>query len=119
MLGGKLNSKCSDEVGHDEFVESICCLSCSSCKDEGQTVAAIRYCVDCEEYQCNKCFKFHDRYSKGHEVYDASSKQKWGTKKQVKLPTERCPTHIGEVIQLYCEDHDALCCHVCFAMKHR
>ncbi|XP_045173260.2 uncharacterized protein LOC123534869 [Mercenaria mercenaria] len=35
------------------------------------------------------------------------------------LPTGDCDDHPGNVIQMYCGEHDLLCCTVCVAVDHR
>ncbi|XP_053386549.1 uncharacterized protein LOC123538638 [Mercenaria mercenaria] len=35
------------------------------------------------------------------------------------MPTERCSVHNGKLIDMFCKDHDKVCCSACVAIKHR
>lgn len=33
--------------------------------------------------------------------------------------TDKCTHHEGKILELFCADHDELCCSVCVAVGHR
>ena len=92
---------------------------CSPCSREGRSVEATKFCKDCDEFLCEKCVHDHRKFvvTRDHKItikptVVASPRQK------SKL-TEKCTNHEGKVIELFCSDHDELCCSVCVAVAHR
>jgi hypothetical protein len=51
-------------------------------------------------------------------MFAVLAKQKPPSTPRQKL-TDRCTHHEGKTIELFCGDHDELCCSVCVAVGHR
>ncbi|XP_045174683.2 uncharacterized protein LOC123535978 [Mercenaria mercenaria] len=97
---------------------------CDPCLTDDQHVEAHGFCVNCHEYLCRNCFKFHQRTKalKHHELLDKVSMAKKGVSTAVSTTevfTERCMTHENEVIKFFCPTHEALGCTDCITMDHR
>ncbi|XP_045204550.2 E3 ubiquitin-protein ligase TRIM71-like [Mercenaria mercenaria] len=94
-------------------------MSCSPCSREGTKLAAVKYCVDCDSHLCAECLKQHNRFDvlKSHQIVDKAAELDT-PKDKAELPTQRCPTHHGKLIDMYCEDHDEVCCVACVAIYH-
>ncbi|XP_053384667.1 E3 ubiquitin-protein ligase TRIM71-like [Mercenaria mercenaria] len=97
---------------------------CDPCLTDDQHVEAHGFCLDCHEYLCKNCFKFHQRTKalKHHVLLDKDSMTKVGISTAVSTSevfTERCSTHKNEVIKFYCPTHEALGCTDCITMDHR
>ena len=90
---------------------------CSTCSKEGKNVAAIKYCVECDENLCKKCLIDHNKFAvmKGHQVL---GKVKTPAGKTIELPSQRCEKH-GKVMDVYCPGHDAVGCSTCMNIEHR
>ena len=90
---------------------------CSPCSKEGKNVAAIKYCVECDENMCKKCLNDHNKFAamKGHQLLD-KVKTPGGT--TIELPSQRCENH-GKLIDVYCPGHDAVGCSTCMNIEHR
>ncbi|XP_053385817.1 tripartite motif-containing protein 66-like [Mercenaria mercenaria] len=98
---------------------------CAPCSDNGKNVEALFQCIDCQVLYCNKCVTGHNKYSKNHNIVDSKSKLFGQAQRHPKtfansgLPTDLCEEHHGEVIKMFCGQHDMVCCTVCIAVKHR
>ncbi|XP_045171828.2 uncharacterized protein LOC123533913 [Mercenaria mercenaria] len=104
----------SSDVIHD--------FSCTPCFEDGKNMEAINFCVNCQTYFCESCVGMHNKLLKSHSVLHQAA-MKAGSRTQSKttaiLPTGDCDDHPGNVIQMYCGDHDLVCCTVCIAVDHR
>ncbi|XP_060604855.1 uncharacterized protein LOC132757557 [Ruditapes philippinarum] len=90
---------------------------CSPCGRENRKVDATKFCTECDEHLCEKCVHDHKKFvvTKTHRI---TAKQKPPSTPRQKL-TDRCTHHEGKTIELFCGDHDELCCSVCVAVGHR
>ena len=92
---------------------------CPPCTREGRTVEATKFCKDCDEFLCEKCVHDHRKFvvTRDHKI----------TIKPTVIPpmkqklqlAEKCTNHEGKIFELFCSDHDELCCSVCVAIAHR
>jgi len=99
-------------------------LLCQACLEdnedgEGKVSAATMYCVDCNEFLCEKCSRPHRRVTmKGgtHQVrpFGAELEQEL-----IQLRGSSCEKHKDKQVELYCCDCKENICVVCFAVKHR
>ncbi|XP_060592303.1 transcription intermediary factor 1-beta-like [Ruditapes philippinarum] len=97
-------------------------ICCSSCSDDNKTIQAKKFCVECGLNFCENCVKFHKKIPllQSHEIVDVTQVGKGEVKQVTKeLPTERCNIHHGKLMDMFCKDHDEVCCGVCIALKHR
>jgi len=92
---------------------------CSTCEEDSLNAEAFYFCKQHAKQYCNKCIKLHDKFSEGHTILTKDKVQDWGvvTKKGVAL--QKCSTHIDKELDMYCEDHDTVCCYVCTTAQHR
>ncbi|XP_052803480.1 uncharacterized protein LOC128233707 [Mya arenaria] len=97
----------SDEI-HD--------FSCSVCKDDNLNIEAKHFCGDCSKYYCDKCLTFHAKIHKHHVVLGCKDVDKWVGQGDALVT---CNLHPPKVIELLCEDHNELCCHLCVPLNHR
>jgi hypothetical protein len=93
--------------------------SCIPCARDGRKVAAIKYCVECDENLCSTCLSYHNRFPMmiGHQTLDNLSSQKG--KKRQDLPKQICDKHGGKLVDLYCSNHDSVGCSECVELDHR
>lgn len=91
---------------------------CTPCGREGRTVDATKFCADCDETLCEKCVHDHKKFvvTKTHRI---TAKQKPPSVTPRQKLTEKCSHHEGKLLELFCSDHDELCCSVCVAVGHR
>ena len=83
------------------------------CSIEDCSRSAVTYCINCEEYMCNKCEGPHrvNKYTKKHKTLLSD---------QVKhniLPP--CPVHRHMYLDLYCEDCSMALCATCDRLDHK
>ncbi|WAR05171.1 TRI33-like protein [Mya arenaria] len=97
----------SDEI-HD--------FSCSVCKDDNLNIEAKHFCGDCSKYYCDKCLPFHAKIHKRHVVLGKKDVDKWVGQGDTLV---MCNLHPPKVLELQCEDHNELCCHLCVSLNHR
>ncbi|XP_078329295.1 uncharacterized protein LOC144624031 [Crassostrea virginica] len=93
---------------------------CEPCLRENEEEAATSYCLSCREYLCVLCTKSHRKFLaiKDHKIVnlcEMESVQVFPTLEEA----NRCPIHCNEEIQLYCADHEQLCCGLCGATTHK
>ncbi|XP_045189180.2 uncharacterized protein LOC123546733 [Mercenaria mercenaria] len=107
----------STSKGSEEMFD-ICC---SSCKEHGKTIEAKKFCVECGLYFCENCLGFHKIIPslQSHHIVDSQGEQTQGKGEKLELPTQRCSTHHGKLMDMFCGDHDEVCCGACIAIKHR
>lgn len=92
---------------------------CSPCSREGRTVEATKFCKDCDEFLCEKCVHDHRKFvvTRDHKI--TIKPTVLPSSKQRSQLAEKCTNHEGKVLELFCSDHDELCCSVCVAVAHR
>ncbi|WAR04384.1 TRI33-like protein [Mya arenaria] len=100
-------SNAGDEI-HD--------FSCSVCKDDNLNIEAEYFCGDCSKYYCDTCLTFHAKLLKHHVVLGRKDVDMWVGQGDALVA---CALHPPKVIELLCEDHDELCCHLCVSLNHR
>ncbi|XP_045175478.2 uncharacterized protein LOC123536387 [Mercenaria mercenaria] len=81
------------------------------------------YCVECDHFLCQTCLKQHNKFDsmKQHQVVkNASGKGKDDKRRGnwVDLPSQRCDTHHGKLIDMYCRGHNEVCCGACASINH-
>ncbi|KAL4219228.1 Transcription intermediary factor 1-alpha [Mactra antiquata] len=91
---------------------------CSPCGREGRKVDATKFCQDCDEHLCEKCVHDHKKFvvTKTHRIV---GKQKPVSVTPRHKLSDKCTHHEGKILELFCTDHDELCCSVCVAVSHR
>lgn len=80
---------------------------------------ASHWCRDCAEPLCESCLKYHRlmKISRRHKIDEMDSVKRY-PKRMLSAP-QPCPDHVGKDIELFCADHNTLCCVMCVATEHR
>ncbi|KAL4221107.1 hypothetical protein ACF0H5_019367 [Mactra antiquata] len=111
------------EPSMDNSSEETFDFICTNCDDNGKIVEAVRYCIECSGYCCQTCTDLHHTFvmMKGHNLLDASQGNQASNQPSSlpEFPTERCNLHTGKVIDMYCEEHNEVCCCTCIATHHK
>ncbi|WAR12012.1 hypothetical protein MAR_026192, partial [Mya arenaria] len=89
---------------------------CSPCQEDNLNTEAKYFCGDCSKYYCDKCLTFHSKIHKQHVVLGRKDVDKWVGQGDALIS---CDFHPGKVIELLCEDHAEMCCHLCVSLNHR
>ncbi|XP_053379538.1 uncharacterized protein LOC128548511 [Mercenaria mercenaria] len=94
---------------------------CTMCKRKDRNREAERYCVDCDDYYCLSCVKVHEDVPPltKHQILIKSQFLQRTSKTPPMLPTERCEKHVHKLVDMYCNNHDDVCCAICLATDHR
>ncbi|KAL4221118.1 hypothetical protein ACF0H5_019378 [Mactra antiquata] len=110
------------ERSMDNSSEETFDFICTTCDSKGKIVEAVRYCIECSGYCCQTCTDIHHTFPtlKGHNLLDASQGNQASNQPSSlpEFPTERCNLHTGKVIDMYCEEHNEVCCCTCVATNH-
>ncbi|WAR30670.1 TRI33-like protein, partial [Mya arenaria] len=103
-----------DDDDNDESGEP----GCTPCGRENRKVDATKFCEDCNEHLCEKCVHDHQKFlvTKIHKIIGKQMPKSTHTRPKL---VERCNHHEGKILELFCGDHDELCCSVCVAVGHR
>ncbi|XP_053387068.1 uncharacterized protein LOC128550944 [Mercenaria mercenaria] len=104
------------EGGHEPYYD----FPWSLCENEGKNMEAVRYCEECFVYMCDSCVRGHNKFplNTRHQLLDQSQFVKVAKSKVVSFPTKRCLKHPGELINIYCGNHDVVCCSSCKVLEH-
>ena len=92
---------------------------CSSCYEDGLNTEAKHFCRDCEECFCDKCVSYHNKALRKHTVLGRRDVSQWAAVSSKVDASVRCDHHQTKPLELYCEDHGQLCCHICVSTDHR
>ncbi|XP_045210382.2 uncharacterized protein LOC123561831 [Mercenaria mercenaria] len=97
--------------------------TCSPCISDGKNKEAIKFCVDCGEYLCENCLIDHNRFAKmkSHRLVDPERYDHGRiSPKDSCVPTITiyCDKHHGEVLDMFCGEHDEVCCTICLELEH-
>ncbi|XP_062616147.1 uncharacterized protein LOC134277866 [Saccostrea cucullata] len=95
-------------------------LNCESCLRDNEEEEAIAFCATCMENLCQVCTKCHKKglVTKSHKVYQLS-KMKSSNILSDSVSNLSCSKHKNREIELFCNDHKALCCTMCVSTEHR
>ncbi|XP_048741154.2 probable E3 ubiquitin-protein ligase MID2 [Ostrea edulis] len=91
---------------------------CMFCKRNNKSVTAEHWCKSCMESICDDCKCFHSCVPSLRDHKIISLSDALGLKNDIEVD-EPCSVHKGKLLEVYCTDHDKLCCSICFATKHR
>ena len=92
---------------------------CGTCEEGGDSTVASFWCRDCTEPLCDNCRKYHRlmKVSRRHTIEEMDAIRRHP--KQILSVPQACPDHVGKDIELFCADHNTLCCVMCVATEHR
>ncbi|XP_065937597.1 E3 ubiquitin-protein ligase TRIM33-like [Magallana gigas] len=124
----------SNEASNEEWACSlpenklILCMSvnsdnsqnknCMFCQRNDKTVQAKHWCKTCTETICDDCKSIHSYVPmlKDHKIVRLSDVEDLRKETEIDEP---CVIHKGKYVEVFCHDHDQLCCSTCFFTKHR
>uniref|UniRef100_A0A8W8LUU6 Tripartite motif-containing protein 45 n=1 Tax=Magallana gigas TaxID=29159 RepID=A0A8W8LUU6_MAGGI len=91
---------------------------CMFCQREDKNVQAKHWCKTCTATICDDCKSIHSFVPilESHKIVSLSDVEDLKTNIEIDEP---CLVHKGKYIEVFCQDHDQLCCSICFATKHR
>ena len=119
-LVGMAFSKSPDDLETTETASDAEDILCAACCVQGDVKKAEKYCIDCNQPICQLCVDCHGRFKqlKDHKIVDCVNED------SLKLAEFLssclfCPNHPDKHIELMCEDHAAMCCHICATVNHR
>ncbi|XP_069115367.1 protein PML-like [Argopecten irradians] len=94
---------------------------CEGCRRDGEDTRATHWCRHCTEALCSSCKIAHRRNKKttDHRVIDIRDVQNTESLPLKLSFYENCFQHPGKTLEIYCLDHQALCCILCLAVSHR
>lgn len=110
--GGELGT--SDNEASDILID----LGCSICEENGRTTEAVFYCAQCDKRMCMACSELHRQLYLKHVIYDQDNIGKW-SRKSINITTDMCEVHSDKEAELFCHDHNDVCCYICTSTKHR
>ena len=97
-------------------------VSCVPCQSTGESLPAVKFCINCSDPLCKTCVEFHMKFraTKAHKLVDCSTRDTRHFKgaKQLSIYMT-CPDHDDSTVKLLCEEHGALCCLTCATTTHR
>lgn len=106
-------------IGSSDEVKDICC---EPWQKDGQQAVAEGYCVECSEYLCGQCYKYHRRYKalENHVLIDKDSMPRSNDTNHIILDAcvEKCNIHSSKVIEFFCETCSKLGCQTCVTLSH-
>ncbi|XP_062569650.1 uncharacterized protein LOC134231689 [Saccostrea cucullata] len=93
---------------------------CAICIRDNKESKAESWCHDCAEAICASCKHLHQIVAqlRKHKILTLPLD---GKDDQFNFPEldEPCHLHQGKYVEVFCLDHETLCCSVCFATQHR
>ncbi|XP_053389552.1 uncharacterized protein LOC128552530 [Mercenaria mercenaria] len=96
-----LKTKESDEIRE---------MFCENCDNEGKYAVADGFCVDCNEFLCRVCLKYHNKYKSEHMTQDKDH-----------MPHdycfEKCSSHPDKCIKFYCLECKKFACSKCASVN--
>lgn len=94
---------------------------CNPCKFDGENIYGEHWCCECQEFLCDRCKKEHIRHksSRSHKLVPAIDAGKQETKMAAAEVEEPCTEHKGEMLKVYCIDHQKMCCVLCLSIIHK
>ncbi|XP_053396826.1 uncharacterized protein LOC128556285 [Mercenaria mercenaria] len=108
--------------GSEDKSDEIVNFKCSPCVANNRNREVVKYCVECQGYYCQSCADVMHMMPgvKGHTLLDKSNRKYPGLPAGLpEVPTERCSIHETKIVDMYCGNHDEVCCTTCMALNHR
>lgn len=92
---------------------------CGPCNRRNAHSSCSVWCTDCEEGLCDKCCKDHQalRLTRSHHVLTISSRL--DVEKYKVLAVPNCENHPDFTFDLFCHNHDVICCKACLTENHK
>lgn len=93
---------------------------CHVCRRQGKDAVAVNWCRECQEVLCEVCTNYHKfmKLSLNHEPIHIDRDHIKETAR-ISEVSETCPVHRSKKMEIYCFDHNQLCCVLCDSVNHR
>ena len=100
------------DVWYDPF-----CDLCYEADD--LNIEAASFCDDCDQFMCNKCYKYHERLSstRGHVVKTGTAMPRSQADKPPRFSF--CDEHPKHLKNQFCSVHKQLVCSLCSPLYHK
>ncbi|XP_060583384.1 uncharacterized protein LOC132739649 [Ruditapes philippinarum] len=105
-IGSDFSTSFTQDSGE---VKEMFCEVCD--KHDKKYVPAKGFCVECFEYLCGTCLKYHKIYMKSHTIKDKDNMPK-------DFCIAKCSVHQDELIKFYCQDCKKVACTECKSQDH-
>ncbi|XP_062592857.1 uncharacterized protein LOC134254347 [Saccostrea cucullata] len=91
---------------------------CMFCKRSEKVVPAKHWCKVCMEAICEDCKSLHRNVPvlQNHKIVNLSNIKEVNSEVEIE---ESCLLHKGKVLDVFCHDHQKLCCSVCLVKEHK
>ncbi|XP_071168909.1 tripartite motif-containing protein 5-like [Mytilus edulis] len=95
-----------------------CSTTCSVCEIQHKTKDAEHWCPECEQGLCSECLNYHNalKSSRNHEVIPVEYYKQLPS--SISSIQQHCRDH-NRKFQIYCPQHESLCCPLCISSSHR
>ncbi|XP_053392494.1 uncharacterized protein LOC123563924 [Mercenaria mercenaria] len=106
-------------------------LICRPCQEDNVIQQAHGYCINCKEYLCETCYKYHrlPKPSKDHVLVDGNIDEYQSEKELDQAPPSvperknvydtKCRIHQNEDLKYRCRAHNTIVCSVCALKQHK
>ncbi|XP_060593264.1 E3 ubiquitin-protein ligase TRIM45-like [Ruditapes philippinarum] len=96
-------------------------IVCEPCAEDGDDITADGCCKECEENMCSKCFQHHrkGKHCRNHVFLYAYCGSPSALKIKPVGLIDKCPKHVEEKINFYCEAHEIVGCGECIIHEHK
>lgn len=91
--------------------------TCQPCKQQGRTLQALKWCINCGEGLCDPCVAYHSvlNWTRNHDYLDIEEyEQESELLSKVSIV---CKMH-GKTITDICNVHGCPCCYICYETYH-
>ncbi|XP_060573400.1 E3 ubiquitin-protein ligase TRIM33-like [Ruditapes philippinarum] len=96
-------------IQDSDEIKEMYCEECE--RHTGEYATAVAFCVDCVEYKCKTCRKYHRRHFKTHKTQDSDSMPQ-------DFYFEKCLTHPQQLVKYYCSECSKEACQACKNNEH-
>ncbi|XP_061188763.1 E3 ubiquitin-protein ligase TRIM45-like [Saccostrea echinata] len=93
-------------------------IFCTPCKHANERNAAKYHCTDCKECYCEQCLTYFHKRKKDNNMHNVTNVDETTLLKSLEVG-EACCIHANKDVEVFCFDHQELCCSICFVTKHR
>ena len=116
---GKMSEKRNLAAELNNASEPVTDYTCTVYEENDVHSEALYYCNSCMKTLCTTCEQLHRQMFRKHRVLDSESISDWTLSSIQISPVERCSIHSDKPVELFCENHDELCCYLCVSTTHR
>ncbi|XP_052076259.1 tripartite motif-containing protein 45-like [Mytilus californianus] len=96
---------------------------CHMCKRQNNQNVALHWCRDCSEAFCEECLRLHNlvKFCVDHKVVKIEEINTCtsGGEPELSSISDTCSLHQSKILDVYCFDHQELCCVHCLTLHHR